>query len=681
MKDRQKKMLRFLLTSDGVLRIDDVATVFSISKRTVSRDLDVIGNWLERRGAVLERKPNQGIRIRTFNREPLEFLDILNTPESYLETLPPPVRHQLILLYLIFQNREVKISEIANVFFISDTTVWNDLNQIEADLRNLPCTLERFKGVGLYLKGEETFLRLKFLQILTELFSCRAIIPYLYFSVEDKVDTLEVNQFQLLMEKIRFPVNRRSVMKRIAQIYEILGYRFTMSGEALLYFYLQLSSHRIKSGALIKRKNLPRCHNRFLTISTSLLTELVERTFSGQIPQGEKDFLGLLLQVLEIGDISASRIQEYQEIITPPVADFVSAMISQLGEIDNELYYLDKNLQQFLNLAVASLVTRLQNGIPSWHGDWGNSSAESWNRAKKERAVNQLLDEYFNLRATPKDLEYLLIHFQSLVLNRKKLPEHKIRCLVCCFEGIGLASYLQSILKREFPQLEVVEATAVYKINQTYLESNRIDLILSTFPVCIQTPVIQISLPLDRDRLKKDISNAILKIRERSADQINPAASRPTSTEIAPIPFDTIWNFILGFSLFCCPRTDSIEEVIQFLAGRLTKTAESKIRLEEDLKNRERLGSLFFEEFGTRVIHCKSTVLKQPRAGAIQFEGECQARILFLVAPDPCPDPIRLILSEITVSFIENRYFRQAIMSGTLSQIRKNLMNIYKELL
>jgi transcriptional antiterminator len=108
MKDRQKKMLRFLLTSDGVLRIDDVATVFSISKRTVSRDLDVIGNWLERRGAVLERKPNQGIRIRTFNREPLEFLDILNTPESYLETLPPPVRHQLILLYLIFQNREVE---------------------------------------------------------------------------------------------------------------------------------------------------------------------------------------------------------------------------------------------------------------------------------------------------------------------------------------------------------------------------------------------------------------------------------------------------------------------------------------------------------------------------------------------------------------------------------------------
>jgi hypothetical protein len=51
-----------------------------------------------------------------------------------------------------------------------------------------------------------------------------------------------------------------------------------------------------------------------------------------------------------------------------------------------------------------------------------------------------------------------------------------------------------------------------------------------------------------------------------------------------------------------------------------------------------------------------------------------------MVAPDPCPDSIRKMLSVITISFLENRSFRRAIMNGSQNEIRKNLMDIYKEL-
>ena len=123
MKDRQKRMLRFLLTNQSILRIDDLAETFAVGKRTVSRDLDVIERWISLRGGLLERKPNHGIQVITFGKDPADLLQILNTPESYIETLPAAGRRDLILLFLIFNNREIKIAEIAHTFFISDTSV------------------------------------------------------------------------------------------------------------------------------------------------------------------------------------------------------------------------------------------------------------------------------------------------------------------------------------------------------------------------------------------------------------------------------------------------------------------------------------------------------------------------------------------------------------------------------
>ncbi|NCD33516.1 MAG: HTH domain-containing protein [Spartobacteria bacterium] len=689
MKDRQKMMLRFLLTTDGVIRIDDMAATFSVGKRTVSRDLDDLENWLSLRGAVLERKPNQGIQVLTFGRSPQELLGIINTPESYLETLQPSVRKKLILLYLIFQNREVKISELAYVFFISDTTVWNDLNAIDKDLEGTSCRLHRLKGVGLRLTGEELSLRLRFLRILTELFSSHTIIPCLYNMQANSINSLEVNQFKLLMNRMRFPTNREPAMVYISSMCADLGYRFTMAGEALLFFYLQIANHRIKSGAHIVRSDIPACMDRFNQVGQVLLSKLTDRTFSGKLPEGEVDFIGLFIQVLEIGDISEGCMYEYAEIISPRIREMVERMISHFGTLDNELYYLDRHLQECLCLAVSSLVTRLQNGIPTWHGDWGNSANDNEHRSEKEVFLNQLLDQYYGIQAMPRDLEYLFIHFQSLVLNRENVPNHKVRCLVCCFEGIGLAAYLQAILKRDFPRLEVVEATAVYKIEQSYLEAHRIELVLTTFPLSyVKTHVLQISLPLNRERLRSDITQMLTDMHEVAAPGtdsvlVSPLTSSALSAKFNKISFDRIWDFILSFNLYTYPSAscDDLDSITAFLAEQLVQDESEQHQLCQDFQNREQLGALYFEEYGTRVIHCKTSAVRQPRAGVVRFEDEQQPRLIYLVAPMPCPDAVRLMLSEVTTSFMDNKYFRKAMMYGPLSQIRKNLMDVYKELL
>jgi mannitol operon transcriptional antiterminator len=676
-KDRQKKMLRFLLSQDDIFHLDDLAKTFNIGKRTVSRDLDSIERWLALKGARLDRKPGQGITVQTYGGTSEELLSVINTPVSYIESLDPKVRKNLILLYLLYNDREIKISEMAAAFLISDTSVWNDLNLIEKNMTRPTLTLQRHKGVGIQLVGEESQIRLEFLQIMTDLIPVTTVIPYLYSLKTDSVNSLEMNQLRFYMEKLNFPANKGTILKALANIAKERGYQYTMSGEAVLYFYLQLSLHRIKSGCLIE--NNSSSQPMFFNFAENLLSSLVEQIFSGQLPRGEIAFLALFMGVLETGSPPEFNPLPSAFVKEKKIQDFTEELINTMGRLDNHMYYLNNRVESVLYLTVSSLVTRLKYGIPIWHGEWGYTQGESIKKEEKRDLLTALIEKYFSIIPDKKDLDYLILYFQSLFFQEKTIPNHKIRCLVCCFEGIGLAAYLQSILQRELDVLEVVESTAVFKIKQEYLEAKNIELVISTFPLSgITTPVVNITLPLNKARLIKEIT-----IELNTIDVSNREEKLTPEKNAFPlnIPFDNIIHFIGDFTHLTMEYTEKVDDIIKILSQSLTVDKVTAQQLAQDFHKRESMGSLSFEEYGTRVLHCKSSAVKSPLAGILEFTEKSKKRMLFLAAPDPCPDSYRKLLSTITLSFMENSNFRDALVKGSLNDMRRVLMDIYKEML
>jgi mannitol operon transcriptional antiterminator len=679
-KDRQKKILRFMLLNEGMLHIEDIAEAFSVGKRTVSRDLDAIEQWLSFRGAGLERKPNQGIRVMTLGKTTDELLDIVNIPDSYIESLDVVHRQKLILLYLLFNNCEIKISSIANSFYISDTSVWNDLNQIEKGLVGSGLQIDRMKGVGIRLSGPESVIRLRFLSIMTEVFSSNTIIPYLYAIKEDKASFLEINQLKILINRLNFPGNIHSVFHIISSITESLGYQFTMSGEAVLYFYLQLSLHRITSGGLIQNEEKFECMDYFKDLGKQVLKKLLDRVFSGNLPEAENSLLGVILQVLEIGDISAANNDLFEEIISPEIRKFSAEVITEFGRLDKRQYYLNEQIDALLNLTTASLVSRFRYRIPVWHGQWGDSSSESWNEERNLEVLTKLLSSHFGIVADSREIEYLLVSFYSMIFNKKDIPDKKIRVLVCCFEGIGLANYLQSILTREIDTIHVVEATAVFKIRQEYLDAKGIELVISTFPIAdLEIPVLHISLPLNREEFIRKIAEAVSNVKRETT----PAESRFTEIAVGKqtFSFGEVLGFVNDFRIIQMSGSNDFNKVIAQLSGSLVNTESASSILSEDFRRREASGPLFFDEWGMRVLHCKSAAVKRPLAGVLEFENDSTSRMLFMVAPDPCPNYIRKMLSTITISIMENSAFRTSIQSGNIDLIKKNLMDIYQDLI
>ncbi len=681
MKDRQKKMLRFMLLHEGFLRIEELAEAFSVGKRTVSRDLDVIERWLSFRGGSLERKPNNGTRVISFGKTADELLDIINEPDNYIESLDSSQRKTNILLYLLVNNREIKISAIANTFYISDTSVWGDLNQIESELESSGLRLNRMKGIGIKLSGNESAVRLKFLSLMTESFSSKTIIPYLYNVREDRSTFLEINQLKFMMNKINFENNYSAILEILSDLSGRLGYQFTMSGECLLYFYLHLTVHRIKAGALITDSNFSECSPYFRNLSETVLGKLTSRIFSGSLPEQEYNFLGLLMQVLEPGDINVlNSDKHFNGMITDAVTGFTQKLISEYGILDSRQYYLNDNLESVLKIASASLILRLKNGIPFWHGEWGETSSEKWDRKKKGLILDNLLREFFGLEADSKVIDYILLYFHSMIFTRADLPDKKVRCLICCFEGIGLASYLKSLLTREIDHINIVEATAVFKIRQEYLDANGIELVISTFPISgLDIPVIPVSLPINRETLISSIEKAAGEVMKSSRNMDAPVKFEEFKAESGFPSFSRIVRFINSFRIVEMEESSNFEQIIRKLPRFLKDSVTDCRGLTRDIKKREELGELVVDEWNIRIIHCKSKTVSEPAAGVIRFSKENDKRMIFMFAPDPCPDSERKMLSAITISFLENIEFRTAVLSAGVDKIKKELIKIYQE--
>ncbi|MGL1892710.1 MAG: HTH domain-containing protein [Spirochaetaceae bacterium] len=680
MKERQRQMLRYMLINRDLILIDHLAETFSIGRRTVSRDLDILDKWLSIRGSRLERKQNHGIRVLGFSNSLENLLDLLNKPTTHLETISPAQRQKHILIYMLYHNREIKITELAGTFFISDTSVWNDLNQIEKNIQHLDFKIVRLKGVGIRLTGSEIAIRLYFLTTLTEAFTSNTIIPYLYQVKESSNSSLEVNQFRLLMKRMNIPESNSRMTDLIKDLNLNLGYHFTMSGEALLYFYFQLTLHRIKSGAIISEEVNNNCIKKFHKISEKTLNKLVGNVYIGIIPEEEVKILGIFLQILEIGDLGSVRTEDFKDIISKPIKKLTQNMIKEFSTIDNRMYYLNEHIEAVINMALATLILRLNYKVPYWHGEWGHSANEEWNNEKKEVALIILIKKHFGLDVEKRDLENILLHFHSLILNKNDIPEHKLRTVVCCFEGIGLASYLQTVLQRDLKNIKIVEATAVNKIDQEYIDKNGIELIISTYPLNMSVPVIPIKLPLNKEILLDEINNSINNLKDQ-----NPPFREIIETKSINIKetmsFDLVINFIQSFNMFTFEMMDDHNDIIKELSNRITQTNEDYEELSNSFKKREDIGPLFFEEYGIRVLHCKSTSTEIPKAGILKFNDSKTPRMIYMVAPDPCPDVYRKLLSTITISFLENKLFRQSVIGQEMNQIRKNLMDIYKDLI
>jgi len=241
MKQRHRTILRLLSGSlTEFITVEQLAEACGAGARTVHRDLEQMERSLAFRGVRLERRRGRGVRL--LDQIPQNMLDRESGGgENSHEAADRPL---LVLLYLIANPGWCKISELAHVLFLSDSSISTALAQLQDYLPGT-VSLERHKGVGVRITGDEMTLRLGFVGVFTRLFP-------LY------VSDGEENSHRLL-RSLRLGDAAHLILRAVSAVERILNYRLSPGYGGMLFSYIYLVRRRIPEGQMLSNgpKGLP----------------------------------------------------------------------------------------------------------------------------------------------------------------------------------------------------------------------------------------------------------------------------------------------------------------------------------------------------------------------------------------------------------------------------------------
>ncbi len=180
--ERSKIIIKILLNNNSYVTANEIATNLKVSIKTITRQLTDVEKILTQYNLSLERKTGKGMRIIGCNQAKTNLLQQIdeNTHHEY----SPTERQNIILSQLLKSQEPLKLIALSKLLNVTDTTIGNDLDKLEAWIKKMNLNLVRKPGLGIYLEGLEKDFR-------------KAIINHIYTHIHEK------NFLQLLYQQVQ----------------------------------------------------------------------------------------------------------------------------------------------------------------------------------------------------------------------------------------------------------------------------------------------------------------------------------------------------------------------------------------------------------------------------------------------------------------------------------------------
>ena len=699
MKQRLQIILQKLIQltpHQGYTTIEELSQLTGSGIRTIHRDLEYLSRTLGFRGVRLERRRGFGVRLL----DPLPGV-LMKELEQFVPdaSSDPSQRPIFLLLYLLLSDDWIKLSELSQVFFISDSSVSTDLTSLESHLPPV-MGIERQKGVGVRLKVDRFLGRLLFLQAIS------AVIPP---QVLTSATQLEHQAHDWLFDLLEVSHNLPPIRGVITTLQQDLGLDISPKYLSLVYAYcLILQFDQKRNNGL---RSLP-------TFSMSIPPFYLDsaKTVFKQLPltDGPPEELELFARFFASCEFTLSLPRGIEplmgELITP-VQEIIERTLTKLEEQERVWLHDDQGLLSYLSGIISAAFRRIDMlHIP---GMLFHSSLDTHHRSNDPTTSPALiLCQEFSLQASKlfnQSLEWLsctdelqeailVLDARIEAMRSRRVPEYRVRIL--CYEGLGMSVYLKTLAQDVMPS----NTSFDYQWDPDFSENpdriSQFDFVISTFNLPkIPIPLVVIGEDWTPEAIREAIRTCLHQLGAPS-DKSSLSVENLDQSESLSLPTSSKRN--LGISLsaimevvqyfFVEPR-DPLVDLIDQAASLLNAPDMDQRLIIDDLTRREGYGSLVFEEYGVRVLHCRSMGISRPRAGVIQ-PGAAQSMtsigeqsddssltILVLAAPPDLDPQESKVLSEIVVALSEDPGFFTVLNQGTKEEIQKRIMDYFSQLI
>lgn len=676
---RLKQILMIMLEEGGVIPVKELAQRIGVSKRTVQRELEYIGNSLKQYQITFETKTGKGVWIGGKEEDKQKLLIELKQKDNYDVSNREERRKRLVLE--ILKNKGLKkLFYYASQFQVSEATISTDLEAVEGWLNEQHLVVTRKPGSGIEVNGTEKDYR-------------RAIRTF----IEENIDTQMIRE-SYEMEKAEQGIHaiygssmgqilKEDILKRVVSCLSTIEDKrmltLTDSSYIGLVLHISIAMSRILKNEIIEQKDSWR-NQMAEDEEYKLAEEIVKRLeaeFALEIPDIETMYICLHIKGAKHQGIEWDG-QKTIEVERKELFDLVNEMINAY---DSENAFAIKQDNEFIQGLLAHLqptFVRLLHDMKIANPvleDIKQSYPDIFERSKRAATV---LERWMGKPIPETEVGFLTIHFGAAQVRMEGKKENIRRVMVgvVCASGIGISRLMLTKLDKIFRERIQMETYGQNDITPYVI--GKIDFFVSSIALkSADADVIQVNPLLNSEDIERVRQKIFYYERLPKKEQEETRFMMELEqVNILAMQIKTILRYI---EVFKVSNDLTFEELVIAISEKISPYRDQQRMIQEDIERREKLGSQIFAEFGFGLLHTRTRGVTRPSfsvcitrdRGAFcnpYFKGIQVVLVMLL----PVDDNVRVnseILGHISSILIEDYDFLNMVIRGEKEEIRVGL--------
>ncbi|MBE2943938.1 BglG family transcription antiterminator [Anoxybacillus flavithermus] len=604
---RHKKIIKALLDANHYLSVTSLADDLRCSEKTIRNDLKVIDQWLQRYPTLkIERKPSVGVRLEGDNEEKETlFRDLLRMNDN-------EERQLQLLKCLLMADKPMTMQQLADRFYMSKTSIHDDLEEIDYWLRSFHLKLIRKPNLGLKVEGEEKNWRAA-LSKLVELF-----VDHAYYMLNEQ-------QLKMVADVIQ-PYEVAFIEKAVQELEATLSFPLTDEAIISLTIHIAIAVKRMKQGYRIQMNpiQLEELQQKREYKLAEQLARKIEMWFAIKIPAAEVGYMTLHLLGARIRYDRvrlAKGVEQFFSQVDEEALQVTRLLIEHIANHIDARCMNDKELLLGLTIHLHSTFNRLRNGLSITNPMLREIKRTYRYSFEIVLSFMKQMEKIIKLNIPEDEIAYIVLHIQAAFERVKHKQHGRQKVLVVCATGAGTSRFVEAKLESVFPEIDVVGIASVSKLSESIGEKKP-DLLISTvpLPMDIPVPVITVS-PLLQDRELETIKDQLFRLRVQ---------------EPGGKSYEVLKSLLDERLIFLDLPFESRECVMNYLAEQLYQYGYVYEEYKQSVNERERLSSTYIGNDMAiphgEVQFIRKSVIAVGRLQAPIVWGEDRVQLVFMIA-------------------------------------------------
>ena len=460
MDAKLRRIILVLLNQSSFITRDAIADKMDLSVSTIKKELQILPNILKRYNLILDSKKGIGIQIIGSNNDKYKLKQ-----EILIHTNDSNRVNEIAYALLISDNNTISIDEICNRYYISRTSVLNDIEKLKKQFEKYQMNLEQLKGKSVYkLSGSENNIRKCLFDIIKN------------NQNEESYDY--VTSYENVCKWLRKNANIDSNKIKIGidEMLDHLNLKYSDTALNALTMHIAISIIRLQQGNSMVENTKESTTIMYPVIykEIKLFTCKLEKLYRIKFNANE---INTIYEYLLNSNNLVENIGLFEARDVEIIADEIIRLVSNTRNI--QIY--NKSLEKGLILHLIPLMHRiisesyLKNPLlEKIKEEYPDAFGLSW-------MTNSIFKERFGKVLPEDEIGFIAIHIEAML----EQSESRIKTVIVCSYGVGVSQLLASKIENRFSRLNIMAVIEEGKIKK--YDNGEVDLFLSTFPLHTKT--------------------------------------------------------------------------------------------------------------------------------------------------------------------------------------------------